>query len=87
MVPNAGDKFIVKLGFLILKQSGLLKQTLYVISAVSWLNAQKIWLMETLLFKIPLLLQLAFFVVLKLSVSVPAKVAGLLTPAHESGQL
>lgn len=87
IVPNAGEREMVKLGFFILKQSGLLKQTRYVTSAVSWLNAQKIWLMETLLFNMPFELQLAVCVVLKLSVSVPVNMVGLFTPVHESGQL
>lgn len=35
----------------------------------------------------PLAVQLAFCVVLKLSVSVPVNVAGFVTPVQESGQL
>lgn len=51
------------------------------------MKAQKIWLIETLLFNMPFEEQLAVWVVLKLSVSVPVNVVGLFTPVHESGQL
>ena len=51
------------------------------------MKAQKLWLIDTLLFSIPLAVQLAVLVVLRLSVRVPLKRAGLITPVQESGQL
>ena len=39
------------------------------------------------MFNIPFDVQLAVCVVLRLSVSVPLKTAGFITPVHESGQL